>query len=131
MAAGARRRASPSLGLRLLDIGVAQKGLLPANEGLRHGRVENGSGADLVEIAVDQYEVRIVAGDELAFVLLGELGVGRALRVSVESLSTIQLVFRKIGLGFRFVFAGAGCKKSAKRRDRLDRIVGAEGQRHA
>ena len=87
--------------------------------------------ADFVEVAVDEDEVRVVAGDELAFVLLGKFGVGGALRVGVERLAAGELVLRKVGFGAGFVHARDGGVEAAKGRDGLDGIVGAEGERHA
>ena len=86
---------------------------------------------DFVEVAVDENEVGVVAGDELAFVLLGKLGVGRALRVGVERLAAGELVLGEIGLGAGFVHARDGGVESAKRRDGFDGVVGAKGERHA
>ena len=74
------------------------EGLLPGNECLKHLGKQQGRSPDFVEVAIYEDEVRIVTGDEFAFVLLCEFSIGRALRVSVESLAAGELVFREIAL---------------------------------
>ena len=54
---------------------------MACDEGLEDLCEENCGGTDFVEIAIDEDEVSVVAGQELAFVLFFELGVGRTLRV--------------------------------------------------
>src|ERR1039457_867236 len=50
---------------------VAREGFLAGDKGLKHHGVQNGRSAHRVEIAIDEDEVRIVAGCALARVLLG------------------------------------------------------------
>ena len=92
---------------------------------------EDGRGGDFVEIAIDEDEVGVVAGDEFAFALLCEFGVGGALRVGVERLAAGEFVFGIVSFGSGFVHAGDGGIESAKWRDGLDGIVGAKGERDA
>ncbi len=69
--------------------------MLAGDPGLHHPGIEDGRGTKFVEVAVDDDEVGVVAGDQLALVLFGEFGVGGALRVGVESLAARELVLRR------------------------------------
>ena len=93
--------------------------------------VQQGRGSRFVEIAVDDDEVGVVAGSELAFVLLGKLRIGGALSVGVESLAAGELVFREVGFGSGLIFAGDSGIDATKGGNGLHRVVCAEGEGHA
>src|SRR6266568_5852111 len=93
--------------------------------------MENCRRRNFVEVAVDKDEIGIVAGDEFAFVLLGELRIGRALRVGVKSLSAGKFVFGEVGFGSGFIFARDGGVEAAEGSDGFDGIVGPEGEGNA
>src|SRR5271165_4688734 len=93
----ARSGAEETAGCRLEWTGFAGCGLslvvlrrvnfAAGDECGEHARGEDRRRSHLVEIAIDEDEVCVVTGNELALVLLGELGVGRALRVGMERLA--------------------------------------------
>src|ERR1700758_3728472 len=83
------------------------------------------------EIAIEHDEVSHHAGRQCSFVGLTEFCVSRALRVGVERLRDGQLLLRKVALSAGFVLACDGSVDAAEGRDGLDRIVSAEGERHA
>ncbi len=104
---------------------------MTADIGASNFGAENGGGGHLEEIAIENDEIRVVAREELSFVLLGEFGVGGALRIGVEGLAAAELVVGEVFPGSEFVFAGDGGVEAAEGRDGFDGVVGAEGQRHA
>src|SRR6202012_583053 len=101
------------------------------DDGGQDAGLEDGRRGAGIEVAVNQDQVGIVAGQELAFVLLGELSVGGALGIGVKGLAAGDLVLRIVGFGSGFVHAGDCCVEAAEGCDRFHGIVGAEGQRNA
>src|SRR5580700_9021973 len=104
---------------------------LTSNNRLKHLRLENLSRSDSSNIAVEHNEIRIIPIRQLAFLRFGKLRISRPLRIGIDRLPDRQLLLRIIRLRPRLVHARDSCIDAAKRRDRFNRIIGSEGQRHA
>lgn len=91
------------------------------------GREEVG-GPDLEEVAVEDDEIGEVSGKESAFFGFHVFCEGGGLRVSPERLVDSEGLIRDIGMGAVFTSSCDGSVEASKRRDGLERIVGAESQ---
>lgn len=89
--------------MRSPAVGFAGVGLFACNVGRIYLSPQDSRRADFEEVAVDENEIRIVAGKESAFVLSGEHCVHRALDLGVEHLTACELVLGEVGPGAFFV----------------------------